>query len=117
MKLWIALLITAAVLVAGAQPALAGGPRVFVDIGVGPVFAPYPVYPYPVYPYPYPAYVYPAPPVVIERPAPIIVESPPAPPPAQQYWYYCEDPKGYYPYVSQCPRGWMQVVPQTQPVR
>ncbi len=28
------------------------------------------------------------------------------------YWYYCTDPEGYYPYVDECPRGWMQVVPQ-----
>jgi hypothetical protein len=27
------------------------------------------------------------------------------------YWYYCEDPKGYYPYVTECPDGWMKVVP------
>jgi hypothetical protein len=28
------------------------------------------------------------------------------------YWYYCEDPEGYYPYVKDCPAGWLQVVPQ-----
>ena len=27
------------------------------------------------------------------------------------YWYYCADPAGYYPYVKDCPQGWMQVVP------
>jgi hypothetical protein len=27
------------------------------------------------------------------------------------YWYYCKDPQGYYPYVKQCPGGWMKVVP------
>jgi hypothetical protein len=105
MKLRIVLLVLAVALAVGVQPALAWGPRVF--IGVGPVW-------YPPYAYPYP-YVYPAPPVVIERPAPTVVE---APPPAEpQYWYYCEDPKGYYPYVPQCPRGWMQVVPQAPPTR
>lgn len=31
------------------------------------------------------------------------------------YWYYCTDPEGYYPYVRDCPRGWMQVVPSSPP--
>ena len=31
------------------------------------------------------------------------------------YWYYCPDPEGYYPYVKQCPLGWMQVVPRASP--
>ena len=30
-------------------------------------------------------------------------------------WYYCNDTKAYYPYVSECPSGWLQVVPQTAP--
>ncbi len=29
----------------------------------------------------------------------------------QYYWYYCQDPQGYYPYVQQCPGGWQTVVP------
>lgn len=28
------------------------------------------------------------------------------------YWYYCQATKGYYPYVKECPRGWLQVAPQ-----
>jgi hypothetical protein len=31
------------------------------------------------------------------------------------YWYYCENPAGYYPYVQSCSKGWMQVVPQNVP--
>ena len=31
-----------------------------------------------------------------------------------QYWYYCQASQGYYPYVSECPSGWLQVVPQNQ---
>jgi hypothetical protein len=27
------------------------------------------------------------------------------------YWYYCADSKGYYPYVQQCPGGWLPVLP------
>jgi hypothetical protein len=38
---------------------------------------------------------------------------PPAPPPPT-YWYACDDPPGYYPYVPQCPGGWRQV-PATPP--
>jgi len=28
---------------------------------------------------------------------------------ASQYWYYCQDPPGYYPYVQQCGTGWQMV--------
>jgi len=31
------------------------------------------------------------------------------------YWHYCRNPEGYYPYIRKCPDGWLQVVPQTQP--
>jgi hypothetical protein len=27
------------------------------------------------------------------------------------YWYYCDNPPGYYPYVPQCPSGWRPVAP------
>jgi hypothetical protein len=36
------------------------------------------------------------------------------PPPSSapsQYWAYCQDPEGYYPYVQECPGGWIPVVP------
>ena len=41
----------------------------------------------------------------------------PAPPvytqsPQSQYWYYCQNPAGYYPSVPQCPTQWLQVAPQ-----
>lgn len=32
--------------------------------------------------------------------------------PQSNYWYYCSNPDGYYPYVKQCPGGWQRVVPQ-----
>ena len=35
--------------------------------------------------------------------------------PANNYWYYCTDPAGYFPYVQNCNRAWMQVVPQNAP--
>src|SRR6516164_6497405 len=28
---------------------------------------------------------------------------------ASQAWYYCSDPAGYYPYVTQCNTGWQAV--------
>lgn len=47
----------------------------------------------PVYPYPSP-YI---PPVAV------------APEPAGEYWYYCANPVGYYPYVPRCYGPWQPV--------
>jgi uncharacterized membrane protein len=30
-------------------------------------------------------------------------------PPSSQTWYYCSDPAGYYPYVTQCNTSWQTV--------
>ena len=56
----------------------------------------------------------PARPVVVTRPAATSQPAPPvAPPPAQtSYWYYCAASRAYYPYVNECPGGWMKVLPQ-----
>ena len=35
--------------------------------------------------------------------------------PVNNYWYYCTDPAGYFPYVQNCSREWLQVVPQNVP--
>ena len=32
-----------------------------------------------------------------------------------QYWAYCRSPQGYYPYVSECPGGWLPVAPTSPP--
>lgn len=86
-------------------------------------FRPWPLYPYyGGYYYPYGAYAPYAAPVVVQQDPQVYIQQAPAaqpapPPPDQaqpqtsQYWYYCEDARGYYPYVQQCPRGWMTVVP------
>ena len=58
--------------------------------------------------YPY----YAAPPVVVQ-PGPITYIQREAP--GDAYWYYCKEAGAYYPYVKDCPGGWMQVVPQTVP--
>jgi hypothetical protein len=41
------------------------------------------------------------------------VPSPMPTPPRQTYWLYCQDSNAYYPYVTDCPGGWMQVEPQS----
>jgi len=66
-------------------------------------------YPAPYYAPPPPSYVYP-PPAYYYPPA-VVVTPPPAqkgaPPP--QFWYWCDDPKGYYPSVANCNRAWREV--------
>ena len=75
------------------------GPRIWV----GPAWAPYPYY---VYAPPRPVVVAPPPVVVREEPPVFVQQSPP-----EAVWYYCKDPGGYYPYVQQCPEGWLKVAP------
>jgi hypothetical protein len=77
-------------------------------IWIGPGWLPYGWGPgYPTYRY----YTY--------YPAPVVIpEQPQASEPGQEqesYWYYCQDPPGYYPYVKSCPGGWMKVVPEAVP--
>lgn len=48
-----------------------------------------------------------APPVYIEQGSTSAIG-----PAADGYWYYCNNPDGYYPYVRQCPNGWQQVSSQ-----
>jgi hypothetical protein len=96
-------------------------------VGVGLYFGipyGYPYYP----PYYYSPYYYPPvivrpvpaqPPVYIEQAQP----SPNIPPDIAQptaaddyYWYHCEKPDAYYPYIKECPGGWRKVTP-TPPAR
>lgn len=98
-------------------------------VGIGLYFGgPY-VYPYyPPYYYPYPYYYYPPaiitpvpeqPPVYIEQQGQI--SSPNSPETADQnlpdnyYWYHCDKPEGYYPYIKDCPGGWQKVTPTPPP--
>jgi hypothetical protein len=60
----------------------------------------YPYYVYPYYP-PYPGY----PPAEGTPPA---APAATGPAPAQS-WYYCNDPKGFYPYVQSCKTAWTAV--------
>ena len=86
------------------------GGRVGIGLYVGPGWWPYPAYPY--Y-YPYYPYYYQQPPVIVQEPPEIYVQ--PAPTEQGEYWYFCPDPKGYYPDVKKCPKGWLKVVPPTNP--
>jgi len=109
--MWI-VTILAVLLMTGAVPGYARV-RVFVRPSVvvpfGPYYAPYggPYWA----PYDYPAVVVTPPPTVYVQPAP---QAPAQPPSISSFWYYCENPQGYYPYVQQCPGGWRPVAPTPQ---
>ena len=94
-------------------PRFSYGGNIWIGPGWGTWWGPgwgYPYYSEPYYPY-YPYY---PPPVINQQQAPVYVE--PAPQQQEQnYWYYCPNPQGYYPYVQQCPKGWLKVVPSTVP--
>jgi hypothetical protein len=78
-----------------------------VVVGFGPFWGfPFP-YPYP-YPYPY-AYPYPAPPPYYAPSAAYAAPADPGYGVAPSTWYYCANPRGYYPDVPQCNSGWRAV--------
>ena len=56
-----------------------------------------------------PAYTAPPQTIIIQQPPAVVYNQPP--PPQNNYWFYCQNPAGYYPHVPACPGGWMQVVP------
>lgn len=68
--------------------------------------------------FPPPIYYAPSryPTVVVEQaPAMVYVEQPAfntSPPPQQNYWYYCEASRTYYPYVTTCAGNWQRVSPR-----
>lgn len=97
-----ALLLLAVLLVASTSALAHGKSRVQLGLHFGfPVFHSHWWYaPPPVYYYPYPTVVVPpSPPVYVERER------------AENWWYYCDQSKGYYPYVKECPGGWQRVAP------
>lgn len=102
-----ALALGIATVVVGGAPMPASA-RVVVGFGFG-----VPVVPAPWY-YAPPPVVY-APPPVVYAPPPVAV-APPAEPAyisqPTQNWYYCDSPRGYYPYVASCAGGWHQVPAQ-----
>jgi len=79
------------------------GPRLGIYVG-GPVY--WGTWGYPYYGayaggYPYLAYPPSEPAVYVEQSRAT----------SGNYWYYCRDPAGYFPYVQQCSSDWMTVVP------
>jgi len=62
------------------------------------------------YAYPYPYSYYP-PRVVYQQyvPPPADYLAPPQGPAPESFWYHCDNPEGYYPYVRQCDGPWQQV--------
>lgn len=72
----------------------------------------FPYYPPPYYAYPPAILTVPAQPqVYIQKDSSQKNQQLPA-----NYWYYCRNPDGYYPYIRECPGGWQQVAP-LPPVR
>jgi hypothetical protein len=67
---------------------------------------------YPYYPSYYPYYAEPSV-VYQQQPSTYIQQAPQDE--KQNYWYFCRDPEGYYPYVKKCPKGWLRVVPSQTP--
>ncbi|HTF99598.1 MAG TPA: hypothetical protein VK654_03310 [Nitrospirota bacterium] len=87
---------------AAAAPVLAHGGHIRGGIWIGPGWwGPW------WYPYPY----YSQPPVVIQQQPPVYEEQEFQAQPQQYYWYFCSDSKAYYPYVKECPGGWLKVIP------
>jgi hypothetical protein len=110
----LAIALVAGTIASGAALADRGHSRVTFGINLG----------VPIGPWYYPPY-YPYPPMVAVPTYPNIVAAQPSPPvyiekggeglPAtsSNYWYYCPDPQGYYPYVQECRTGWLTVLPQS----
>jgi len=80
-----------------------GGIGLGLGYGLGGYYGSYPYYAYP----PVVSTVPVAPPAYIQQAAP--QQLPPQP--QANYWHYCRNPEGYYPYVKECPGGWQQVSP------
>lgn len=94
-------------------------------IGFNYGYSPYPYYGAPYYGSPYsyaPAPIYyppvqSAPVIYIERKNEVRISSRKSPRNSSQtnqtsWWYYCVDSKSYYPYVKNCPEGWLRVAPE-----
>jgi hypothetical protein len=52
---------------------------------------------------------------VYTYPTPVYVPSPGSGQSQPQYWAYCQSAQGYYPYVPECPGGWLPVLPTPPP--
>jgi hypothetical protein len=119
MKTVAAILVSIALLLATPMSGLAGSSTHYsfrFNVGIPAYYGPPAYAPGPYWGPPalvVPPYVYPAPPVVVvpQQPQVYVQRNQPE----SGYWYYCQLPQGYYPYVKSCPGGWMRVVPDTVP--
>lgn len=116
-KIVLAIALAAGAIASGPAWADRGHGRVMFGINLG----------IPLGPWYYPPYYYPYPPVVAVpvypnvmavQPSPQVyiekgVEPSAGPAPSSNYWYYCPNPQGYYPYVQECQTGWLTVLPQS----
>ena len=76
----------------------------------------FPMFGWPYLDWPYASYYggwpyYPA--ITADATAPPVYNEPEQQQP--DYWYYCTNPQGYYPYIKNCPGGWLTVVPNATP--
>ena len=79
-------------------------------------YYPPPYYYPPVHPYYYDPYYYPGAPYASGNTTYIEQSAPETPAqPQEQWWYYCEPAKAYYPYVRECASGWKRVSPTPPP--
>jgi hypothetical protein len=88
------------------------GTSVVIGSFWGPWWDPWwgPWYPYRPYPYSY----YPGSTVIIrQQPQQYIDQESQLE--QEEYWYYCRDPEGYYPYVKRCNLKWEKVAPTPPP--
>lgn len=58
-----------------------------------------------------PEVIYTQPPVVVHSAPPVVLPPAPSAYAEQAWWYYCNQPAGYYPYVKACPSGWTRISP------
>ena len=110
----IAFLLAAIALGAAFSDSASAHGRVVVGVGFG-----FPVYGWGAPWYYPPPYYYPST-VVVSRPAATTYierqdAAPASSPASTDWWYYCEQSKGYYPYVKTCPTGWQKVSPVPPP--
>ena len=88
------------------------GPVLGLGLGLGLLELSRPHY----YPYQYTGY-YSSQPIIIQQRIPDVYlqpapqYAPPQQPQEPPYWYYCKESQAYFPYVKECPQGWMKVVP------
>jgi hypothetical protein len=80
--------------------------RVGIGVNIGPYWGPWM--------FPPPWYYQPA--IVVPPPEPkVYIERNEAVDAA--FWHYCRSLGGYYPYIRECPEGWLQVLPEAEKQR